>query len=200
MGAFNDYQTLIAEVDRRCRQIRHKYAEHIACVKGCAGNCCRIHISILPVEAVSFARALQKLPREKVRHIQQKARRINTFGPCPLLEGGACLIYDSRAIICRTHGLPISSEYRGHRSIGFCQKNFQNLPSIPDDDVIDLAYLNGALATVNDRFVSEFADRLHPGKRFTIGDVLFKSSFDGNGEVLLNNLQTPSKPVPASSI
>lgn len=184
LGAFIDYQALIAEVDRLCRRIRHRYAEHIACVKGCAGNCCRIHISVFPVEAVSFARALQKLPREMVRHIRQKARQTNTFGPCPLLEEGACLMYDSRAIICRTHGLPILSEYRGHRSIGFCQKNFQNLPSIPDDDVIDLAHLNGSLAAVNNRFVSEFGDRLPPGKRFTIGEALLMSGFGGDGDIL----------------
>ena len=192
MGAFRDYQALIAEVDRQCRRIRRRYAEHIACVKGCAGNCCRIHISVFPVEAVSLARALQKLPREMVRHIRQKARRTTTFGPCPLLEEGACLMYDARAIICRTHGLPTLSEYRGHRSIGFCQKNFQNLPSLPDDDVIDLACLNGSLTSVNHRFVIEFADGLPPGKRFTIAEALLMSELRGNGEIL--TLKTASSP------
>ena len=184
LGAFRDYQVLTAGIDQQCRRIRNRYTEHIACVKGCAGNCCRIHISVFPVEAVSFARALQKLPRETVRHIRQKARRTNSFGPCPLLEESACLLYDSRAIICRTHGLPILSEYRGHRSIGFCQKNFQNLPSIPDDAVIDLAYLNGPLAAINHRFMREFADRLPAGKRLTVGEALLMSKLNDNGEIL----------------
>ena len=172
MEALQEYQALIKDVDRRCDRIRQKYADHIACVKGCPGNCCRIHISAYPVAAAFISRALQKLPGEMIRHIRQKARQTGSFGPCPLLEDGACLMYNARTIICRTHGLPILSEYRGHRSIGFCQKNFQNLPDIHEADAIDLGYLNSSLAGVNHRFMREFAHRLPTGERFTIGEAL----------------------------
>ena len=172
MQALKEYQNLIVDVDQRCHWIIQRHQDHISCTKGCAGNCCRIHISVYPVEAVSLALALQKRAPDLRRHIQNKARHTNSFGPCPLLEEGACLMYDARAVICRTHGLPMRTEYRGHRSIGFCEKNFQHLSPIPEEDVIDLTRLNTSLAAVNRRFVSALAHRLPPGKRFTIAQAL----------------------------
>ena len=172
MKALRKYHSLIDRVDRTCRRIQEGYAEQIVCRKGCAGNCCRIHLSIFPVEAISLANALQKLPRKMVGHIRNKARKATGFGPCPLLEEGACLMYASRLVICRTHGLPMRTEYRGNRFIGFCQKNFHNLNPIPDDAVIDLDDLNYRLATVNRLFVDEFSDCFHSDSRLSIGEAL----------------------------
>ena len=172
MQALKDYQKLIADVDRRCHRIVSRHTDQIACGKGCAGNCCRIHLAVYPVEAVSMARALQRAAPDLRRRIRRKARHTNSFGPCPLLEDGACLMYDARAVICRTHGMPMLTEYRGHRAVGFCEKNFQDLTTIPDEDIIDLANLNSALAAVNRRFVSEVAHLLPSGKRFTVAQVL----------------------------
>ena len=172
MQALKDYQKLIAEVDSDCRRIVSRHKDQIACTKGCAGNCCRIHISVYPVEAVSLALALQELTPEMRRRIQHKARHTNSFGPCPLLEDGACRMYAARAIICRTHGLPMLTEYRGHRSLGFCEKNFRHVSPIPAEDIIDLAQLNNTLAAINRRFVSEAAHRLPPGDRFTLAQAL----------------------------
>ena len=172
MQALKDYQKLIAEVDSDCRRIVSRHKDQIACTKGCAGNCCRIHISVYPVEAVSLALALQELTPQMQRRIQHKARHTNSFGPCPLLEDGACRMYAARAIICRTHGLPMLTEYEGHRAVGFCEKNFRHLSPIPEEDIIDLAQLNNTLAAINRRFVSEVARRLPPGKRFTLAQAL----------------------------
>lgn len=107
-----------------------------------------------------------------VRHIRHNARHVTTFGPCPLLEEGACLMYASRLIICRTHGLPMLTEYRGNRFIGFCQKNFRNLDRIPDDAVMNLDDLNNNLAAVNRLFVNEFADRIQLSPRISVGEAL----------------------------
>jgi len=172
LQALKEYQNLIVDVDKRCHRIIQRRQDHIACTKGCAGNCCRIHLSVYPVEAMSLSLALQKRAPDLRRRIRHKARHTNSFGPCPLLEDGACLMYDARAVICRTHGLPMRTEYRGHRSIGFCDKNFQNLTPIPAEDVIDLGQLNTSLAAVNRRFVSALSRRLPPGKRFTIAQAL----------------------------
>ena len=172
LQALKDYQKLIAEVDSDCRRIVSRHKDQIACTKGCAGNCCRIHISVYPVEAVSLALELQELTPEMRRRIQHKARHTNSFGPCPLLEDGACRMYAARAIICRTHGLPMLTEYRGHRSLGFCEKNFRHVSPIPAEDIIDLAQLNNTLAAINRRFVSEAAHRLPPGDRFTLAQAL----------------------------
>lgn len=172
MHALKDYQDLIADVDRRCREIISRHRERIACTKGCTGNCCRIHISVYPVEAVALARVLQAQPAELRRRIRQQARQTGTFGPCPLLADGACQLYAARAVICRTHGLPVATEYKGHRTVGFCQKNFQHLSSIPEADIIDLTRLNNRLAAVNRRFVNQTAHRLPPDDRYTMAEAL----------------------------
>jgi Fe-S-cluster containining protein len=172
LNSLRTYQKLIAQLDNACRWIQEGFAEQIVCEKGCAGNCCRIHLSVFAVEAVSLAIALKKLPRQMVSYIRYKARNTTTFSPCPLLEEGACLMYTSRLVICRTHGLPMRNEYRGHRSIGVCQKNFRNLHPIPDDAVIDLDDLNRKLASVNQMFVSELADRIQLSPRISIGEAL----------------------------
>ena len=172
LHSFIKYQRLVARVDNACRLIQERYADHIACQKGCAGNCCRIHLAVFPVEAVWLAGALKKLPREMVRHIRHNASHANTFGPCPLLEEGACRMYASRLIICRTHGLPMLTEYRGNRFIGACQKNFRNIDPIPDDAVMNLDDLNNKLAAVNRLFVDELADRIQLSPRISIGQAL----------------------------
>ena len=172
LNSIRKYQSLIARVDKTCRAIQANYADQIACRKGCAGNCCRIHLSIFPIEAVSLARALKKLPRAMAQHIRVNARKTKSFDPCPLLEDGACLMYASRLVICRTHGLPMRSEYRGHQSIGFCQKNFKGLKSIPDDAVIDLNGLNAELAAVNREFTGTHSGRVGLRVRFYIAEAL----------------------------
>jgi Fe-S-cluster containining protein len=170
--ALKDYRQLISDVDRRCLRIFSRHPGHIACKKGCAGNCCRIHLAVFPVEAVSLAKALQQMAPDMQNRIRHKARNTSSFGPCPLLEGGACLMYDARAVICRTHGLPMRIEYRGHRSVGFCEKNFKQLSPIPEKDIIDLAPLNSALDEVNRRFVSKVAHCLPPADLFTMSEAL----------------------------
>jgi len=172
LNSFTTYQRLIARVDEAACRIQHRYADQIACRKGCAGNCCRIHLTVFAVEAIWLASALKKVPRQMGRYIQNKAANTSVYGPCPLLEEGACLMYASRLIICRTHGLPMLTEYRGHRAIGFCQKNFRNLNPIPYDAIIDLDDLNRKLASINDRFMGEFSEHLPMRPRLYIGEAL----------------------------
>jgi Fe-S-cluster containining protein len=172
LKALRNYYELVDQVENNCRRIQERYAEHIVCEKGCGGNCCRIHLSVFPVEAISLATALKELPGEVRSHIRQKARITNSFGPCPLLEKGACLMYASRLIICRTHGLPMRLEYRGHHSIGFCQKNFRKLNPISDDAIIDLNRLNRNLAAVNQLFLADFYGPIGFRPRFSIGEAL----------------------------
>jgi uncharacterized protein len=75
-------------------------------------------------------------------------------------------------MICRTHGLPMAIEYRGKRSIGFCQKNFRKLDPVPDDAVFDLGWLNNNLTAINQMFINEFSDRMGLSPRLSIGEAL----------------------------
>ena len=174
LRALKEYKNLIKEVDRRCQRILSRHPDQIACTMGCSGNCCRIHLSLHPIEAVSLALSLGKLASAQRERIQRNARQANSFGPCPLLADGACLMYEARAVICRTHGLPMATEYRGQRSVGFCEKNFRHLSPIPEEDIIDLTRLNRTLVEINRRFLLAADLRVSPDHRFTIGEVLLK--------------------------
>jgi hypothetical protein len=167
-----EYHTLISEIDAVCLRIKNRYAKHIRCVRGCAGNCCRIHLSIHAIEAFSLARALKKVSPKLLSYIRGKAVHTISFGPCPLLDNGACLMYASRLVICRTHGLPALNEYNGRRAIGCCQKNFQQLNPIPEDAAIDIDQLNHELAAINQRFVAEISDRRHFPDRLPIAKAV----------------------------
>ena len=81
-------------------------------------------------------------------------------------------MYAARLMICRTHGLPMRIEYRGKQSIGFCQKNFRKLDSVPDDAVFDLGWLNNNLTAINQMFINEFSDRMGLSPRLSIGEAL----------------------------
>jgi Fe-S-cluster containining protein len=170
------YKQLITRIDKACGVIQDRYADHITCRRGCAGNCCRIHLSIFAIEATALARALKKLPHDLAQHVRKKAASTTGFGPCPtscpLLEDGACLMYASRLVICRTHGLPMQTEYRGRLFVGFCQKNFQTLKPVPEEAVIDLDKLNAELAALNRAFVEEYRGPAKLRKRYKIGEAL----------------------------
>jgi len=87
----------------------------IACRSGC-GHCCRVHVSILPPEAVAIARflhrslsaeALTAVTRcledsyEVVRWMDDEERRRNGI-PCPFLATDqSCGIYPFRPLACR---------------------------------------------------------------------------------------------------
>ena len=173
---FKKYQQLIERVDKDCRYIQERYADLIACRKGCAGNCCRIHLSIFAIEALALAHAFKKLPRDLAHHIRKKAVNTTGFGPCPtpcpLLADGACLMYASRLLICRTHGLPMRSEYRGRQSVGFCQKNFRTSETVPDDAVMDLDKLNAELIALNRALLVTYRGPLELRERYKIGQAL----------------------------
>lgn len=172
MSAMQEYKALVADISRRCDDITARYADQIVCTKGCHGNCCRIHLSIFPVEAFHLAAALEAQPAEIAQPIREQAHKTLPSGPCPLLAGAACRMYSDRLILCRTHGLPMQTRYRGSLSVGCCQKNFRKMSAIPDDACIDLDQLNKSLAAINHRFVSEYRCRYALKERYLIGEAL----------------------------
>lgn len=166
-----NYQLLVRKVDDLCGRIVSDFAGEIACSRGC-DSCCR-HISIFWVEAVSMAQALGDLPIDQSEFVRGRARSATAGEACPLLHRGACLLYDRRPIICRTHGLPILTGETSPRTIDFCPRNFQRLESIPGSAVIDLDRLNDTLAAVNALFMrSYFEDNYPRTERLSIADAL----------------------------
>lgn len=169
MDLLRNYQALVAKVDEMTAEIISAYPDHITCHRGCDG-CCR-HLSLSLVEAVALAVALASLPEEQIDHLQNRARTATETGPCPLLEQGACALYDYRPIICRTHGLPIRLVEEGCERIDFCPKNFKGLQSLPGAAIVDIEKLNIILATVNKVFLSQYHSA-HGRDRISIAAAL----------------------------
>ena len=166
MSALSGYRALVAKVDATCARIQSEYAAHIACRKGC-GDCCR-NISVFPVEAAVLSEAVRRLSPEVLQAARQRA--LEQADACPLLHEGACLVYDARPIICRTHGMPILVPDEDGR-IDACPKNFRNLSSLPMSDVIDLNRLNEMLWAVHALFVRENS-AVSKSERITIAEVV----------------------------
>lgn len=165
-----DYHALLVQVDQLGGRVQQKYAAHIACKKGC-DLCCR-NLSIFPVEALSLVLALQHLPSAMQQRIHQKAATAISDMSCPLLDDQVCTLYAFRPIICRTHGLPLRTVYNRRQSIGFCQHNFRNLATIPDDAIINLDPINRTLAAVNAVLVSDVAPVLRLPERLSIAAAI----------------------------
>ncbi len=166
MSALSGYRALVAKVDATCARIQSEYAAHIACRKGC-GDCCR-NISVFPVEAAVLSEAVRRLSPEVLQAARQRA--LEQAEACPLLNDGACLVYNARPIICRTHGMPILVPDEDGR-IDACPKNFRNLSSLPMSDVIDLNRLNEMLWAVHALFVRENG-AVSKSERITIAQVV----------------------------
>jgi len=172
-GLLHNYRELRERVDRICREIETEFGAHLSCREGC-DSCCR-HLSLFPVEATALAAAVDELPPARAEHIRARARRATPDGPCPLLDGGSCLLYAARPLICLTHGLPLLAELDGAKSVDFCPLNFKGITSLPGNAVIDLDRLNTALAAINALFVAEaHADTPPEQDRITIAEALTK--------------------------
>jgi uncharacterized protein len=167
-----NYYNLVAKVDSLCTDIMKQCADSLSCRKGCDA-CCR-HFSIFWVEAVSLAKYVANLPRKQAAFLRAKAQNLSGQDVCPLLENGVCTIYETRPIICRTHGLPILTRGNTKHIIDFCPRNFTQVETIPGHLVIDLDQLTTTLVAINALFVScYFNGDPPPTERLTIADALF---------------------------
>ena len=148
-----DYEALLSKVDAKVDQIVERHSSRIRCQKGCH-QCCLPQISVSRIEAVSIGDFLNHRPEiiEKLKHVAlndpHKGRR------CRFLdEDGACLIYEARPIICRTHGLPVrvvSPTEQGKTLESACHLNFEDgLEHVDRDSWINLDLVNSLLALIN---------------------------------------------------
>jgi Fe-S-cluster containining protein len=148
-----NYRELVRRVDSLCETIGAHLAGHLACRKGC--DACCLHLSLFPVEAEMLTEAIKVLPAVQQEKLRERATTARPDGPCPLLEDHACLVYQARPMICRTHGLPVLTRMDGEAKVDFCPQNCQELTSLSGDMVIDLERLNSALTAINALFLQE---------------------------------------------
>jgi hypothetical protein len=65
------------------------------------------------------------------------------------------MLYESRPIICRTHGLPIVYTVDGHLNSDCCPLNMTEAETVSGTSVVDLDKLNTLLVAVNSIYVSQ---------------------------------------------
>jgi uncharacterized protein len=165
-----DYRKLIEKVDALCATITRNHAADIACRKGCC-DCCR-HFSIFWVEACALAEAIGKLPVTEALALRQHAAAAEG-AVCPLLQEGACVLYQHRPIICRTHGLPILVDQTDTQLVDFCPRNFLSSETLPGTAIINLDRLNAALAAINRVFIRRrFPDGQPTVERLSLAEAV----------------------------
>jgi Fe-S-cluster containining protein len=153
---FRNYQALLNKVDKFSSQIIEKYRKHISCGYGCS-DCCQQKLNLLPLEYSFLREGFACLPESMKKGVRNRAAQgLGDYTSCLLLDQGACLLYERRPILCRTHGLPlfIMEEDKARRDC--CPKNFTSycLELLHQTDFLHLERLNILLITVNRVFAS----------------------------------------------
>jgi Fe-S-cluster containining protein len=116
-----DYRALRKKVDDIASSLSRQHAAHLMCKKGC--DLCCMDYSILPVE---FYFILDELKSGGFK-TENLILTDKDTGDCIFLKDHACAIYESRPLICRTHGLPLLyTNNDGEWELSTCELNFTN--------------------------------------------------------------------------
>jgi uncharacterized protein len=153
------YRKLQNYCDKWSSGLIQKYPKDITCNKKCS-NCCILN-SVCLLEAYSIVRT------------QKKTHKPKTNKTCVFLKNDLCSIYKARPIICRTHGLPITSTFIKKRFLDCCPKNFitKKHSDIPPKDLFPLDTVNENLMRLNLAFCMLLGKKALAGKRFTLKQI-----------------------------
>ena len=168
---FLNYQALLNKVDEFSSQIIRKYQNHIRCGYGCS-DCCQQNLNLLPLEYFFLREGFDLLHEPIKKNVRSRAAQgLGDFSSCLLLDQGACLLYERRPIVCRTHGLPLFISEGDNARRDCCPKNFTAycLDLLPQTDFLHLDRLNILLITVNRVFASQM--RIEAGVRLALNNL-----------------------------
>jgi len=155
------YRALRRKVDSVSSSLSHTHSAHLECKKGC--DLCCMDYSILPVEFYSILEEL------KNRGFKEKNLQLNKKNneDCIFLKDHACTIYESRPLICRTHGLPLLyTNNDGEWELSTCELNFTtfNFDNFSEMNTYPQDKFNSKLFLLNREFIAEFKDDKHFGE------------------------------------
>lgn len=165
-ASYQQYQRLVERVETFGAAIHQRYPGQVTCHAGCDG-CCYQQFTIFAVEALHLARAIRRLPLAGRQRLQQRLqgtadpwRVLDEPQPCVLLDDGCCSVYEGRPLICRLHGLPLSStmiERADGSQRDCCPLNFADIPleRLDAQSVYNLDLVNQTLAAIHRLFVQE---------------------------------------------
>lgn len=152
--ALATYRELLAKVDAKFQDVARAHAGAMRCGLGCH-SCCKPGLTVSPLEAENLKRHFAAHPGAKRRKAEIRAQNPHGGNRCGLLDAsGACIAYEARPIVCRSHGVPLKIQEAAGERLDVCPLNFpgQDLTALPAGDCINLETLNTLLALLNRQF------------------------------------------------
>lgn len=178
-----EYDALVAKVTAFTEPTTARRAADLQCKQGCDA-CCRVSLSVGPVEASAVRAGLALLDAERRARVRERGSRALAREPggdleprCAMLEDdGSCAVYAQRPLICRTqghalrypHGLIPADSVRaraGDGDVTWCPLNYRGAPPRPED-VLEAERVDQLLALVNRRHAA--ARRTDPLARISL--------------------------------
>ncbi|HEY8280416.1 MAG TPA: YkgJ family cysteine cluster protein [Bdellovibrionota bacterium] len=141
----SQYRELCARLDSKFSEIHGRYSSQFACRNGCH-SCCKPGIKVNRLEKEALKQFLLSHP--SVRNEIEATERENPHGGkrCNFLSvSGACLVYEARPLVCRSHGAPLQMrplevEDENTRVRDVCPLNFKELDiaKLPAEAVLNM--------------------------------------------------------------
>ena len=164
------YYKLRKDVDLLCDTLEKEHVKHLNCKKGC--DLCCMAISVFPVEFYAIKAEIKDGLRSALPGPQDEVQ-------CRFLVDHCCTIYNSRPVICRTHGLPLlymsieSDEFELSR----CELNFieYELENFTEENTYPMDLINSKLYQINKKFVAGFENgKYNEQDRIRLAELMVK--------------------------
>ncbi len=184
---FLHYQNLLSDIEVITKSLKERFSQKITCHLGCVG-CCQQQLTLSLIEADFISLAIRNLPTDQQQKILLAAQAIknktNKTDTCPLLDDLTCSVYESRPVICRTHGFPITfkDEESEELFLDVCPLNFSedgDSVELNPIDTIDIDRLNLRLAAINYTYSrDELRDKKKSAERMEMSEIIISALGD----------------------
>jgi uncharacterized protein len=151
-----DYFRLRKDIDERTEILEKEHKIHLSCKSGC--DICCMDYNIFPVEFYSILKELQNL-KFKPKPLPKKEEESSS---CVFLKDHKCTIYQSRPVICRTHGLPLLYNNDDDEwELSTCELNFSDFDygDFSKKNTFAQDIYNSKLFVLNQNFIANFPDK-----------------------------------------
>lgn len=150
---FEKYLSLRKDIDSLSENLEKKHTKHMKCKAGC--DMCCMDYSVFPIE---FHFILNQLKKEKAKPLVNADAATED---CIFLNNHRCTIYNTRPVICRTHGLPlIFMNEEGDWELSACELNFKefDMGEFTEENTFPQDTFNSKLFVLNRNFIAEFTE------------------------------------------
>lgn len=162
------YPELAAKVDAFFERVQARHVADMRCGSGCS-HCCHVRLTVTTVEAQAICDEVVTWPPEQRAALAANLAAAPADHCAALDNGGRCLVYSVRPIMCRSHGAPIrmQADPRSLPVVQACRDNFTaSGPAAADPDCIIDQQTLSAMVLAIDR------DAGNDGTRIDLADVL----------------------------